>query len=89
MQARQKNWICLGIAVMVVLGMYPPWVSVFPVLAGHVTATRPIGYAWLFSSPPPSNENGLAIDLARLLVEWAIVGLLTAGFVLWSGRRDS
>ncbi len=67
MQPRQRKCIYAGVAVMVLMGLYPPWMQVFP---GHLT--KPLGYGWLFW-PPSDVPGGLEIDVVRLLVQWAVV----------------
>ena len=60
-------WI--GIAVIVAMGLYPPW---------QVIGGNPAGYGFLYS-PPLMPEQILKLDWSRLLLQWCLVGFVTAG----------
>lgn len=65
------------ILMLVGLGLYPPWITVW----GSVgQMRRTAGYHLLFN--PPS-EEALQMDVARLLLEWVLVLALASGF-LWA-----
>jgi len=75
--------VLVGILAIVAAGVYPPWQ--WKTLEGHLL-TRPQeqgSYGWLWS-PPQYGAAGLSrlfpavLDLSRLLVEWFLIGAVTA-----------
>lgn len=82
MNRNQRKCIYGGIAVMVVMGIYPPWVEVVP----RVHMVRPLGYRWLFG-PPWWSNFGVELDITRLLVQCAIVVLIATGLVVALGSK--
>ncbi len=86
--ASQRRALFLGVAIMICMGVYPPWVQI------RGTAHR-YAYGWLFD-PPVIPTSGLEspwsheIDVIRLLIQWAVVTLATGALIVffWPGRRD-
>lgn len=60
-------WTC--IAAVVALGLFPPW-------AGR--GGYPLGYHLIFTPPPQVS----GIDQSRLILEWVLVLVVTAGLLL-------
>jgi hypothetical protein len=84
MNKAQRKAIVVGIVLIVVMALLPPWrVRVLPrswprsgpVPVGRVDCG---GYALLFA--PPYGATG--IDVSRLLIQWSLVGAATAGVVV-------
>ncbi|MFA9476953.1 hypothetical protein ACERK3_01475 [Phycisphaerales bacterium AB-hyl4] len=74
--------ICLwiGIALIVLAGLLPPWVEVYD--DGQVQAGKAIGHAWLFAPPEPGyRDAGMHLDYGRLLLIWLIVAGVTGGAI--------
>lgn len=90
MNKKQKIAFLVGIGIIVLMGLIPPWYYAF-VGGPH----RLLGaYGLLFSPPSLVGAEDLAdvyIDLSRLLVQWAVVAIATAGIVLvlkdYNGRH--
>lgn len=79
MNAKQRRALWIGISVMIAMAMYPPWVVA---LRG---STMPFGYSWIFRPSNP-HDTWIALDLARLFVQWIAVCLAT-GAAIWSFRQ--
>ena len=77
MNKKQKIVLWIGIAVIVIMGIFPPWV-----ISGYSTG-RPIAGSYsLITSPPKMGEAyAKSIDLYRLGVQWVIVGVITGGLI--------
>jgi hypothetical protein len=94
MNKKQKVVLLVGVAIIVLMGLIPPWYY-------HVVRTEDQriafegegGYAFLFSPPsfslkssshyPFEDPRAISrINLSRLLVQWAVVAIATAGIVL-------
>lgn len=103
MNGRQRVVMWVGIAVIVGMGLYPPWVDTLDYEGLHFEWPGP--YSWLWEPPAarktfdinvfPNREletrmyaTGIHIDMARLLIQWACVGLVAAGLVVSLKRRD-
>jgi hypothetical protein len=80
----QRNLIGIGVAVVVLMGVVPPWAETYQdrsISQVH----RPVGYMplWL---PPPSSRSGAAygvrVDWSRLSLQWLLVGVTTGGLCL-------
>jgi len=71
---KQKRDLWFGISVIVIMGAYPPWQEVGAV-------STPLDYAPIFQPPKVAAGVGVAVDFARLAIEWFLAGLVTAGLV--------
>lgn len=71
----------VGIAVFVLMGLFPPWVNDVDVATDHQSLSRewPAGYSLIFvpPKPPAGSLAGIRIDLIRLLIQWGVVISLT------------
>jgi hypothetical protein len=92
MNAMQKHVLAGGAAVMLLMGLFPPWTKVtheFARVGGdvseHTETEQPAGYCFLFDPPEPvksSDSNGntyhgsIKIDFNRLLLQWAMVAFV-------------
>lgn len=75
MNSKQKFAFLLGVIAIATMGLYPPWKEAGP-------KGLPMTYAPIFAPPVPLNpENGLEIDLARLLLQVGVAAVLTGGLV--------
>ena len=90
MNGRAICVLWLGIAVIVAMGLYPPWAICHSSTTkwsdgkqeGY-TAVFFYGYRFLFD--PPTTGSGF-VDLSRLTVQWVIVAVITLGVVLTVNR---
>lgn len=75
--------VVVGILAIVAAGVYPPWQ--WKTTEGHFIAspTEQSSYSWLWS-PPRFGATGASrvfpatLDLSRLVVEWFLIGAVTA-----------
>lgn len=78
MDSPRKKLLCVGLAVIILMGIFPPWVSVLH--GGRVHIEKPAGYAFVFSSPTTAGPRyGVRIDLTRLFLQWVIVAFVVGG----------
>lgn len=66
--------IGLGLAAVVISGLYPPWIH-------QVRQLAVASYGWLWS-PPFDTYGYYAIDWQRLLLTWAIIAAATTGLFI-------
>jgi hypothetical protein len=79
--------LCLGVALLFVSMLYPPWIAYTRNLYGGITEL-PSGYGFLFTQPEPKTPNvSIKIDFAGLFVEWFVI-LLGTAVCLILARRD-
>lgn len=92
MNRRQTLTLWAGLAVVCLLGMFPPWTLVQTIATGTgpIQSSRSLGYAPIFS-PPTTDEvtkkitleaNQVQIDTTRLAVELVFTLIIVAGLAL-------
>ena len=83
MDKTQKIILIIGIALLVIMSLFPPWKYTFS--RDSTYSERPAGYFCIFAPPPPrfsSQTNGVAVDIYRLMIQWvAGAGLLAAAWL--------
>ena len=88
MNEKQRRIILVGIAVIVFMGIYPPWTFTFK---GNTTySEEPAGYGLIVSPPDKKQDSfyhGIKIDTSRLLIQWAVVGAAIGMGLLMIGRE--
>jgi hypothetical protein len=88
MNKNQKKVIIVGLVLIVLMGLFPPWIHTFNVKA--VNIERAGNYGFMFSPPPPErnlsflNEKlwGVRLDVSRLLIQWILVVVIVCGLVV-------
>ena len=84
MNRRQTRTFLAGLAIMFLIGLYPPWNYVYVNELG-ARRTVPAGHGGLSSPPHPYNEYnlyGTYIDIVRLLIYWALTAGVTYGTII-------
>jgi hypothetical protein len=91
MNRKQKVVFLVGVGIIVMMGLIPPWYyhSVFTE-EQRIACEINGDYGFLFSPPQPPSDlvrfkakyTLILIDYSRLLVQWAVVAIATAGIVL-------
>jgi len=86
MKTRHKVVIWIGLLLVLLLCISPPWTVTERHRRGYST-TNPAGH-WFLMEPLPTRDNlSLRIDYARLGLECVTVGIAVAGFVLLTQSR--
>jgi len=95
MNRKQQIVLLIGLAVILLMGLFPPW-------RGFVKTTVPVyeqnaGYAFLFNPPEKGRlANGYEpefpyrepnINFSFLATQWCIVAALTAFVAVWLHDR--
>ena len=82
----RKQIICLwiGISIIVLMGIFPPWIYVKQWYGGVETFVL---YHFILTPPHPNiHDNnalpGVRIYTAQLCFQWVIVAVLTGGFII-------
>jgi len=91
MNDKQEVVLWIGTAIFVLMSLFPPWLYTYDALVYGLHTQKPIGYFWLFSKPQPSDSNyaGVSIDCSRLLIQWAIVVVVTVGLIyIFKDKKD-
>jgi len=78
MNRKQKICLWVGIALIVVMGLFPPWVCEYYRDGAKSFVIRPGPYS-LIVSPP---EYGKFVDLYRLGIQYLVVAVVTAGLII-------
>jgi len=88
----RKNLVLwLGISVIVVMGIIPPWklTSILSDSEGIIKGCRPSTYEPLWDPPGGAEAfDSLSIDFNRLCLQWGLVALVTAGLMYTLPRRS-
>ena len=86
MNTRQHKTILIGIAVAVLMGLFPPWTNVFKWEEMH--SEGPAGYSFILDPPQAQMMHTMRIDGTRLLIQWLVVGLAAYGSLLLMPGRS-
>jgi hypothetical protein len=78
----QQLTVIIGVAIMVLMGLMPPWY--FSIGYG---AYFKGGYGFLFF-PPSHNDFAPVINLSRLLIQWAVIALASCGVIFYFKNRQ-
>lgn len=86
MNRKQKTVLWLGIIAFVLMGLFPPWF--YSINVQGLKSRRNTGYKSILSAPEAIGEGrfqeliGANIDFSRLAVQWAMVAVITGGFIV-------
>jgi hypothetical protein len=92
MNKKQKYILLLGLFIIALMGLFPPWNFSFE---GSVVI-RPGPYAFIFSPPiykpittlPYGVEGAPRINTFRLLVQWAVVVTFCSGLFFFPEDKE-
>lgn len=88
---KQKKIIIIGVAVVILMGLFPPWTYTFKYKTAY--SNEPAGYGFILAPPKKKTQamaHGIELDIARLSVQWIIVLMATGlGVFLTPGTRKS
>jgi hypothetical protein len=94
MNQKQKLTLWIGIAVVALIGLFPPWNSVQTIATagGVIRSTRSAGHALLFAPPVvlephvkhnfPLDVLDVELDTTRLVVELVFTLIVGGGLVV-------
>ena len=86
----QRIIITISIAVIVLMGLFPPWTYTFKSTMTY--SEEPAGYSFIASAPERRQAlktHGVKLDILRLLVQWVVVfAALSAGVLITARRKD-
>ena len=85
MNAQQRSFFQVGITIAVLMGVFPPWTDSFR--CEQLRSQSAAGYAFILQPPKARMLHRIAIDLRRLVVQWAVLGLVVD--YGWLYLRDS
>lgn len=86
----QRKIILSGIAVIVLMGLFPPWTYTYKSESKY--SENPAGYCFIAS--PPSRQgssltSGIKIDMSRLFIQWTMsIAAAVFGALLTTTRKD-
>ncbi len=87
MENRRKIIISISLVVIILMGLFPPWVE--KLKTKDLQLERPLGYGFILSPPEPSNSNfSISIDFSRLFLQWVILILITGLCIYLYSRKD-
>jgi hypothetical protein len=78
MNRKQKICLWIGITIIVLLVLFPPWHSYVPPNA----TPEPLGYAFIFV--PPKDYGGFhpVLNIPRLIVQCVLVSIISGGLIV-------
>jgi hypothetical protein len=92
MNKNQKKVIMAGLVVIVLMGLFPPWVHTVNVSTKlrTIKIERAGNYGLLFSPPTPADKEtfvsgywGVHLNVSRLLIQWILVMVVVCGLVVF------
>ena len=92
MNRRQKICLWIGIAAIMVMGIFPPWTlngeaaSIYPVRGEVRTSVEDFDcpvYSFLLTPPELLRNSGFLfrIDFTRLCVQWIMIAAITGALI--------
>ena len=85
MSPKQKTILWIGIVLIVIMGLYPPWIITGSWQGGQTE--NPGGYYFLTNPPTPDYKEttgipGAKVDFSRLVIQWIIVVVIAGGLII-------
>ncbi len=84
MNTRQKVVLWIGIALIALVTLFPPWVHVLSTHGGQEAKVSISNIGFLCAPPAVMGGLGVRLDVARLVASWALLILVTGTFVMTS-----
>ena len=81
MNPKQNKLLQIGLPVMVLMGLVPPWTATLHYQSIHWQ--RSAGYSLIFEPPKAEGLYSVTIDFGRLLVQWAAVSFVIGGGIFY------
>ena len=81
----QKKVILIGLVVIILMGLFPPWKCIYCNLEG-ACVKRLAGYKFIFS-PPYCGGSDAEIEKDRLILQWIIVIMITGLAVYFTSTQ--
>jgi len=79
LEPRQKKILTIAIGIFILMSLIPPW-AVIHTHSGGATYVYLKGPAFIMM--PPSGGEDVHIDYSRLLLQWIVLAVATAGLIL-------
>ena len=82
MNPKQRRLVQVGIAVAILMGLFPPWTDAFSFAneSGQYGSQGPAGYSFILDPPTAEMFHTIKIDAARLLVTMGGRGVCGGGW---------
>ena len=77
MNLKQKICLWIGIAVIVAMGIFPPWI-----VAPTILSPQHGGYHFILSPPEVGYNHCYSLNTSLLLIQWAMVATITGGLLV-------
>jgi|WetSurMetagenome_2_1015567.scaffolds.fasta_scaffold1208274_1 hypothetical protein len=85
MNIKQRNILKIMVVVIVLTGLFPPWVQTFK--KDGMYSEKSLGYFIIISPPHPESTFralGIKIDFSRLFLQWFLIGLIGASAIVFT-----
>ena len=82
MNTSQRFVLGIGVFLILLLGLFPPWEQVS--LSSRGSLTQPVGHAFILSPPPRPNTSSLGLRIAteQLVIQVSLVAIASVMGVL-------
>lgn len=77
MNKKQIIVLWIGIAVIVIMGIFPPWI-----VGQTILSPKDGGYRFVLSHPEVRSLDCYSLNTSRLLVQWIMVVAITGGLLV-------
>jgi len=78
MNKKQLKILWIGITIIVLMGLFPPWHTQIP----QIGTQKPFGYAFIFAPPEVGSRMYPTLNIPQLMVQWIIVLAITGGLIV-------
>jgi hypothetical protein len=86
MNEKQRKILLIGLAVFLLIGLYPPWTETY--YSAKYNSEQPKGYSLIFSPPTTYLPQGIKIDVTRLVVQWILAGGVIFVLYYQAGKKS-
>ncbi|MBI1920305.1 MAG: hypothetical protein HYS23_04395 [Geobacter sp.] len=94
MNKKQKKVLIAAFAIVILMGLIPPYSAQIPIYDSSNYTTEDLGYSFIFDPAPTSakpvrgNFISGSIDFGKLFLQWLIVGITASGLYFFMRNPD-
>ena len=91
MNTKQKVALWTGIIIVVIMGLFPPWLHtrIIDVIGALEVRTYYYDYPFILNAPQGNMLGKTHLDFKRLIIQWIIIAIIVGGFMKTFSKHRS